>query len=110
MQEESTQVDWRLTNGGSAVDSKGLPSSKQLQLRLTPPLHVTLPPPQADRTQMLEMFSREGECVPFEAPVEAKGNIEVWLLRLVEGMQVRQGGGRWTGVCVAAQPVKRHAW
>lgn len=47
---------------------------------------------QADRTKMLEMFSREGECVRFEAPVEAKGNIEVWLQRLVEGMQVRQGG------------------
>lgn len=43
---------------------------------------------------MLEMFSREGECVPFEAPVEARGNIEVWLQRLVEGMQVR---GRWWG-------------
>jgi dynein heavy chain len=42
---------------------------------------------KADRTKMLEMFSREGECVPFEAPVEAKGNIEVWLQRLVEGMQ-----------------------
>lgn len=48
---------------------------------------------QADRTKMLEMFSREGECVPFEAPVEAKGNIEVWLQRLVEGMQVRGGAG-----------------
>ncbi len=48
---------------------------------------------QADRTKMLEMFSREGECVPFEAPVEAKGNIEVWLQRLVEGMQVRWAGG-----------------
>lgn len=52
---------------------------------------------------MLEMFSREGECVPFEAPVEAKGNIEVWLQRLVEGMQVRQGGGRRAGgVCSCA--------
>ena len=48
----------------------------------------SLPFPQADRTKMLEMFSREGECVPFETPVEAKGNIEVWLQRLVEGMQV----------------------
>lgn len=53
---------------------------------------------------MLEMFSREGECVPFEAPVEAKGNIEVWLQRLVEGMQVRVAGG-----CVAALPVNWHA-
>ncbi|KAI3432720.1 hypothetical protein D9Q98_004263 [Chlorella vulgaris] len=42
---------------------------------------------KADRTRILEMFSREGECVPLEAPVEAKGNIEVWLQRLVEGMQ-----------------------
>jgi hypothetical protein len=40
---------------------------------------------------MLEMFSREGECVRFEAPVEARGNIEAWLQRLVEGMQVRAG-------------------
>lgn len=51
---------------------------------------------QADRTRILEMFSREGECVPLEAPVEAKGNIEVWLQRLVEGMQVREKGG-WAG-------------
>ena len=36
---------------------------------------------------MLEMFSREGERVRFEQPVEAKGNIEVWLQRLVDGMQ-----------------------
>jgi dynein heavy chain len=42
------------------------------------------------------MFSREGECVPLEAPVEAKGNIEVWLQRMVEGMQVREKGG-WAG-------------
>ena len=45
-------------------------------------------PPQVDRTKILEMFSREGECVPFETPVEARGNIEVWLQKLVEGMQV----------------------
>ncbi len=37
---------------------------------------------------MLEMFSREGECVPLAAPVEARGNVEAWLQRLVEGMQV----------------------
>eukprot|EP00887_Chlorella_sp_A99_P001633 scaffold8.g1633.t1 len=40
-----------------------------------------------DKTKMLEMFSREGEKVRFETPVEAKGNIEVWLQRLVDGMQ-----------------------
>ena len=55
-------------------------------------LHLRLPthlPPrkQADKSRMLDMFSREGEKVPFEAPVEAKGNIEVWLQRLVDGMQ-----------------------
>ncbi|PSC73956.1 flagellar outer dynein arm heavy chain gamma [Micractinium conductrix] len=42
---------------------------------------------KADRTRMLDMFSREGECVPLAAPVEARGNVEVWLQRLVEGMQ-----------------------
>eukprot|EP00951_Prasinocladus_malaysianus_P027982 scaffold253275_cov43-Prasinocladus_malaysianus.AAC.1 len=36
---------------------------------------------------MLEMFSQQGECVEFEEPVDAKGNIEVWLQRLVDGMQ-----------------------
>jgi len=36
---------------------------------------------------MLEMFSQQGEKVEFERPVDAKGNIEVWLQRLVEGMQ-----------------------
>ena len=56
------------------------------------------PPPQVDRTKMLEMFSREGECVPFETPVEARGNIEVWLQRLVEGMQVRRGWS-WSRCC-----------
>jgi hypothetical protein len=56
---------------------------------------------QADRTRMLEMHSREGECVPFEAPVEARGNIEVWLQKLVEGMQVRlRRGPGWEGGCL----------
>jgi dynein heavy chain len=36
---------------------------------------------------MLEMFSQQGEKVEFERPVDAKGNIEVWLQRLVDGMQ-----------------------
>jgi len=40
-----------------------------------------------DRTLMQEMFSQQGECVPFEKAVDAKGNIEVWLQRLVDGMQ-----------------------
>lgn len=41
---------------------------------------------------MLEMFSREGECVRFETPVDAKGNVEVWLQRLVDGMQASREG------------------
>lgn len=52
---------------------------------------------------MLEMHSREGECVPLAAPVEARGNIEVWLQRLVEGMQVGgalDSGGGGEGVQV----------
>ncbi|CAD7698753.1 unnamed protein product [Ostreobium quekettii] len=40
-----------------------------------------------DKSKMLEMFSQQGECVEFEHAVEAKGNIEVWLQRLVDGMQ-----------------------
>lgn len=44
---------------------------------------------QADKTKILEMCSREGERVALERPVEAKGNIEIWLQRLVDGMQVR---------------------
>lgn len=42
---------------------------------------------KADPTKMLEMFSQQNECVPFENAVDAKGNIEVWLQRLVDGMQ-----------------------
>uniref|UniRef100_A0A383W453 AAA+ ATPase domain-containing protein n=1 Tax=Tetradesmus obliquus TaxID=3088 RepID=A0A383W453_TETOB len=42
---------------------------------------------KADKTRMLEMFSQQGEKVEFEKPVDAKGNIEVWLQRLVDGMQ-----------------------
>lgn len=41
----------------------------------------------ADRGRMLGMASAQGEKVPFERPVEARGNIEVWLQRLVDGMQ-----------------------
>lgn len=40
-----------------------------------------------DKGKMLEMFSQQGECVEFEHAVEAKGNIEVWLQKLVDGMQ-----------------------
>lgn len=36
------------------------------------------------------MFSREGERVVLEKPVDATGNVETWLQRLVEGMQARQ--------------------
>ena len=45
---------------------------------------------KVDKTKMLEMYSREGEKVKFETPVDAKGNIEVWLQRLVDGMQVNR--------------------
>ena len=53
---------------------------------------------KVDKTKMLEMFSQQNECVKFikvdeyghmdDAPVLAQGNIEVWLQRLVDGMQV----------------------
>lgn len=42
---------------------------------------------KGDKTRMLEMASPQGERVEFERPVDAKGNIEVWLQRLVDGMQ-----------------------
>jgi dynein heavy chain len=52
---------------------------------------------KVDKTKMLEMFSQQMECVKFirvdeyghmdDAPVLAQGNIEVWLQRLVDGMQ-----------------------
>lgn len=40
-----------------------------------------------DKCKMTEMFSQQAECVEFEHAVEAKGNIEVWLQRLVDAMQ-----------------------
>lgn len=48
---------------------------------------------KGDKSRMTEMFSQQGEKVEFERPVEAKGNIETWLQRLVDGMQdtVKQG-------------------
>ena len=55
-----------------------------LLLRLT---SACPPPLQTDKTRMLEMFSQQGEKVEFDQPVDAKGNIEVWLQRLVDGMQ-----------------------
>ncbi|DBA69380.1 TPA: Dynein gamma chain, flagellar outer arm [Trebouxia sp. C0005] len=42
---------------------------------------------KVDKTKMLEMFSQQGEKVEFERPVEAKGMVEVWLQKLVDGMQ-----------------------
>ncbi len=42
---------------------------------------------RVDKTRMTEMFSQQNEKVEFERPVDAKGNIEVWLQRLVDGMQ-----------------------
>lgn len=36
---------------------------------------------------MLSMFSQQNEEVELENAVDAKGNIEVWLQRLVDGMQ-----------------------
>ncbi|KDD75755.1 hydrolytic ATP binding site of dynein motor region D1, partial [Helicosporidium sp. ATCC 50920] len=38
-------------------------------------------------TQIVEMHSREGEVVPMATPVDTKGNVEVWLQKLVLGMQ-----------------------
>jgi len=42
---------------------------------------------KVDKTRMTEMFSQQAECVEFENAIDAKGNIEVWLQRLVDGMQ-----------------------
>eukprot|EP00798_Chlamydomonas_sp_ICE-L_P031303 gene31303-6451_t len=42
---------------------------------------------RVDKQRMTEMFSQQNECVEFEKAVEAKGNIEVWLQRLVDAMQ-----------------------
>lgn len=42
---------------------------------------------RVDKQKMTEMFSQQNECVEFERAVEAKGNIEVWLQRLVDSMQ-----------------------
>ncbi|MEW5318622.1 MAG: hypothetical protein WDW38_009830 [Sanguina aurantia] len=42
---------------------------------------------RVDKTKMTEMFSQQQERVEFERAIEAKGNIEVWLQRLVDGMQ-----------------------
>lgn len=42
---------------------------------------------RVDKTKMTEMFSQQQEKVEFEKAIEAKGNIEVWLQRLVDGMQ-----------------------
>ncbi len=36
---------------------------------------------------MVEMISQQGERVKLSTPVEAKGNVETWLARLVDGMQ-----------------------
>ena len=43
---------------------------------------------KGDPFKMLEMWSSQGEMVKFEEPVMAKGNIEVWLQSLVDGMQL----------------------
>lgn len=40
-----------------------------------------------DKHKITHMISREGEKVALDAPVEATGNVEVWLQRLVKGMQ-----------------------
>ena len=42
---------------------------------------------KADKNRITEMISKEGERVKLEAPVEARGNVETWLQRLVDGMQ-----------------------
>lgn len=46
---------------------------------------VTFDP--ADRHKITEMWSREGERVALARPVDARGNVEAWLARLVGGMQ-----------------------
>ena len=40
-----------------------------------------------DKHKITHMISREGEKVALDAPVEATGNVEVWLQKLVKGMQ-----------------------
>ena len=40
-----------------------------------------------DKFKITEMWSREGERVPLSRPVDARGPVEVWLQRLVTGMQ-----------------------
>jgi len=57
---------------------------------------------KVDKTKMMEMFSQQGECVKFikvdeyghmeDCPVYAAGNIEVWLQKLVDGMQMSVKG------------------
>lgn len=43
---------------------------------------------KANKTMMTAMFSQQGEKIDFYNPVEATGNVEVWLQRLVDGMQL----------------------
>lgn len=47
--------------------------------------NVTFDP--KDEFKITEIWSREGECVPLDNPVEAKGPVEEWLQRLVNEMQ-----------------------
>ncbi|CAL8466543.1 g6079 [Coccomyxa elongata] len=42
---------------------------------------------KADKGKILEMYSQQGEKVELDQPVEAKGMVEGWLQRLVDGMQ-----------------------
>ncbi|KAK9794950.1 hypothetical protein WJX73_010224 [Symbiochloris irregularis] len=42
---------------------------------------------KVDKSKMTQMFSQQQEMVPFEKPVEVKGMVEVWLAKVVEGMQ-----------------------
>ena len=63
---------------------------------------------KVDKTRMLEMFSQQGEKVEFERPVDAKGNNEVWLQHLVDGMQdtVKQVGASRLAGCHAAAIIR----
>eukprot|EP00898_Chlorokybus_atmophyticus_P005691 jgi/Chlat1/6122/Chrsp409S05665 len=42
---------------------------------------------KTDKTKMTEMHSVQGEKVAFESPVQAQGNIEDWLKKMVDQMQ-----------------------
>eukprot|EP00111_Clytia_hemisphaerica_P005698 TCONS_00016530-protein len=42
---------------------------------------------EQDYDRMISIISSEGETVPLEKPIQAKGNVEMWLLDLLNGAQ-----------------------